>query len=90
MVTIPNFKIGEESFQLKAGDSVFAPRKVTHAFAFVGEGEGKLMMVYQPAGKMEEYYHYVSKLTTAPSSEGLKKMYQMHGMELVGPELPFE
>jgi uncharacterized cupin superfamily protein len=85
-----NFKIGEESFQLKAGDSVFAPRKVAHAFAFVGEGIGKLMLVDQLAGKMEEYYHYVSKLTAALFSERLKKKYDIHGMELVGPELPIE
>jgi quercetin 2,3-dioxygenase len=85
-----DFKIGEENFRLKAGDSLFAPRKVAHAFAFVGEGTGKLMLVYQPAGKMEEYYHYASKLTSPPSAEELKKMYYVHGMELVGPELPTE
>lgn len=83
-----DFKIGEETFRLKAGDSLFAPRKVPHAFAFVGEGHGKLMLVYQPAGKMEDYYSFVSKLTSPPSAEEIKKIYHDHGMELVGTELP--
>lgn len=83
-----DFKIGEERFRLKTGDSLFAPRKVPHAFAFVGEGHGKLMLVYQPAGKMEDYYNLVSKLTSPPSAEEIKKIYHDHGMELVGPELP--
>jgi quercetin dioxygenase-like cupin family protein len=81
-------KIGEEDFRLTTGDSIFAPRKIPHTFAFVGEGTGKLMLVYQPAGKMEEYYRTVSALTRPPSAEEIKKIYHTHGMELVGPELP--
>lgn len=45
------------------------------------------MLVYQPAGKMEDYYNFVSKLTSPPSAEEIKKTYHGHGMELLGPEL---
>jgi mannose-6-phosphate isomerase-like protein (cupin superfamily) len=53
-------KVGEKIYQAKAGDSVFGPRMVPHSFAKVGEGEAKLLMIFQPAGKMEEFFKKVS------------------------------
>lgn len=50
------FKIGDQTFTAKAGDTVFGPRNVPHAFAKVGKGDAKLLMFFQPAGKMEEMF----------------------------------
>ena len=50
------FKVGEETFSAKAGDTVFGPRKIPHAFAQVGPGEGKLLMLFQPAGKWKRCF----------------------------------
>lgn len=86
---IYNFKVGNETFRLNPGDSLFAPRKVAHTFALISEGQGRLVSVYQPAGKMEDYYRAGSKLT-APTWDDIKKLYSDHGMEVVGPELPTE
>src|SRR6187455_15896 len=58
------FKVGEETFSAKAGDTVFGPRQVPHAFAKVGEGEAKLLMFFQPAGKMEEMFKNISEGAT--------------------------
>lgn len=45
------FKVGEETFTAKAGDTVFGPRQVPHAFAKVGEGEARLMMFFSQPEK---------------------------------------
>jgi len=41
---------------LKAGDSAFAPRKIPHAFAKINEGEGQILVLFQPAGSMEDFF----------------------------------
>ncbi|WP_276372823.1 cupin domain-containing protein [Chryseolinea sp. H1M3-3] len=81
-------KVGEEVYQLKEGDSVFGPRGVPHCFAKLGEGEGRLLMFFQPAGKMEEYFHAVSegKLSNM-SQEEANNFRKAHGFERVGPPL---
>ena len=54
-------KVGETTYEAKAGDSVFGPRQIPHSFSKVGEGEGKLLMIFQPAGKMEEMFRKISE-----------------------------
>ncbi|HUC81884.1 MAG TPA: cupin domain-containing protein [Flavisolibacter sp.] len=84
------FKVGEETFTAKAGDSVFGPRKVPHAFAKVGEGEGKLLMFFQPAGKMEEMFRKIGEgLTKNMTEEQQDKFREEHGIKRVGPPLTY-
>jgi mannose-6-phosphate isomerase-like protein (cupin superfamily) len=84
------FKVGEESFTAKAGDTVFGPRKVPHAFAKVGEGEAKLLMFYQPAGKMEEMFKKISEgATKNMTEEEQNKFRHEHGIKKVGPALTY-
>jgi mannose-6-phosphate isomerase-like protein (cupin superfamily) len=85
-------KIGEETFQLKVGDTAFAPRKIPHAFAMISEGEGQVMVLFQPAGSMEDFFKEMSKLgKEIPKNQEarLKELWHEHGMELVGPPLKF-
>lgn len=63
------FKVGEQTFTAKAGDTVFGPRKVPHAFSKVGKGKAKLLMLFQPAGKMEEMFNKISEGVTKNMSE---------------------
>jgi mannose-6-phosphate isomerase-like protein (cupin superfamily) len=77
------FQIGEDRFQLKAGDSIFAPRKVPHAFANVSD-TGKLMIVYQPAGTIERFFLDASQLT-GPTPADMQQLFRANGMEIVGP-----
>jgi len=49
-------EIGPERFHLKSGDSILGPRKVPHAWAFVGNTPGKLLISFAPAGKMEQFF----------------------------------
>src|SRR3982751_5991120 len=58
-------KVGDESFKLSPGDSAFAPRTIPHAFAMTSEGEGQMLVLFQPAGSMEDFFHEMSKLGPA-------------------------
>jgi len=81
-------KVGDETYQAKAGDSVFGPRQVPHSFAKVGDGEGKLLMFYQPAGKMEEMFKKISQGYTKGFTEAQQdKFREEHGIKRVGPAI---
>lgn len=83
-------KVGNEQFHLKAGDSAFAPRNVPHTFAMISEGEGRMLVLFQPAGSIEDFFKGMSKLgTTIPNGreQALKNLFHTHGMEVLGPPL---
>lgn len=80
-------EVGTEKFRLEPGDSLFAPRRVPHAFARVGENDGRLLIGFQPAGEMEHFFHEIAKMPDYAKDE---KLYQACGMELVGPPLPVD
>lgn len=85
------FKVGEETFKAKAGDTVFGPRNVPHAFAKVGEGEAELLMFFQPAGKMEEMFKKISEGATRniTTDEEKEKFFHEYGLKRVGPPLTY-
>ncbi|WP_394773530.1 cupin domain-containing protein [Flavobacterium sp.] len=81
-------KVGDTVHEVKAGDSVFGPRMIPHSFAKVGEGDGKLLMFFQPAGKMEEFFNKVSQGATKNMSEAEQdKFREDHGFKRVGPPI---
>ena len=84
-------KVGEQLYTARAGDTVFGPRGVPHAFSKTSEGNGRLLMTFQPAGKMEEFFiasseGKLAKMTAAEQEEFKKQ----HGFEKVGPALEHE
>jgi mannose-6-phosphate isomerase-like protein (cupin superfamily) len=82
------FKVGNETFTAKKGDSVFGPRMVPHAFAKTNEGEAKLLMLFQPAGKMEAFFKAVSEGIMAKMSEEQRNAFKkQYGFEVTGPAL---
>ncbi len=86
-------KVGEELFTLKAGDTAFAPRMVPHAFAMVSEGSGQMLVLFQPAGSMEDFFMQMSKIggkgVIKDQEHVLKDLWKTHDMEVVGPPLKF-
>ncbi len=81
-------EVGESSYQLHPGDSILAPRAVPHVWAFVGEGNGRLLILFQPAGQMEAFFEESTQLDTLPSPAELADLFERHGMLIVGPPLP--
>jgi hypothetical protein len=64
---------------------------------------GKIINVYQPAGKMEEFFREVSKSKKLPSQEDVlnntytaeqkdevRRLFHAHGMDVLGPPLIVE
>lgn len=78
-------EVGGESFRLKPGDSLFAPRRVPHVWAFVGDGRGRILITFSPAGKMEAFFRIVTQANAMPPQD--PALWQAHGMELLGPPL---
>ena len=79
--------VGEERFDLRAGDSVLAPRGIPHVWAHVGESRGRMLIGFQPAGRMESFFETATQLTGIPSGPELVELFRDHDMEVVGPPL---
>ncbi|MEO7044925.1 MAG: cupin domain-containing protein [Ferruginibacter sp.] len=79
-------KIGEEVFDLKKGDTAFAPRNIPHCFLTIGEGPHQMLLTYQPAGKMEEFF-YNRKNPAYTEGKTLEQQFKEHDMAIVGPKL---
>lgn len=80
------FKVGDEIHYLKPGDSIFLPRKVPHCFAQT-TGIGKMFFMFQPSGKMEDYFRTLGALRGQPTPEQGAKIFADHDMKVVGPPL---
>jgi quercetin dioxygenase-like cupin family protein len=85
-----DFQVAEERLRLRVGDSVFAPRKIVHARACVSDKPGKMLIVSQPAGKMEEFFRALGKLKGPPSAEEAQRLFLDHGMKVGGPPLKID
>jgi len=86
-------KIADETFTLKAGDLAFAPRKTPHAFAKISDEEGQMLVMFQPAGSMEDFFLQMSKMGTGipkGQEKRLKELWATHGMEILGPPLKID
>ncbi len=85
------FQIGDQTFTAKTGDSVFGPRMVPHASSKTNEGPARLLIAFQPAGKMEEHFIAVSNgVYTNMTKEERLKFQRANGVEVVGPALTYD
>jgi mannose-6-phosphate isomerase-like protein (cupin superfamily) len=83
-------KVGDKTYNAKTGDFVFGPRMVPHAMAKIGQAEGRLIIGFQPAGKMEEYFKKISDgIAANMSEEERNNLRKAHGFEKVGPPLTY-
>lgn len=83
------FVVGSEPHYLEAGDTIFLPRNVPHAFAQLSD-TGKMMFLFQPSGKMEDYFRELGKLKSAPTPQEGAKIFADHDMKVVGPPLSLD
>ncbi|HTL09033.1 MAG TPA: cupin domain-containing protein [Chitinophagaceae bacterium] len=80
------FQVGDEKFQLSAGDSIFLPMKLPHAWTQVSE-KGKMTVLFQPAGKMEQFFTSVAAFDHEPTQAEMAKLFADCEMQIVGPPL---
>jgi quercetin dioxygenase-like cupin family protein len=89
-------EVGKKRVHLGTRESMFIPRNTEHAWA----GPAKVLNTYQPAGKIEEFFQVLAKFKdlptreqaieksyTAKQKEGLKQVFEAHGMTVTGPPL---
>lgn len=82
------FQVGDEKNNLKSGDTIFLPRAIPHAFAQLTDN-GKMFFLFQPSGKMEDYFRVLGNLTAPPTPEQGTKIFADHDMKVVGPPLQY-
>ena len=78
--------IGADRWTLKPGDTIFAPRRVSHMWAYIGDSVGRLRITLTPPHKMEAFFCEVAKTNAMPPQD--PALWRAHGMELLGPPLP--
>lgn len=94
-------EIGKKRFHLGTGESMFIPRNIEHAWGAVSV-PAKIINTYQPAGKIEEFFQVLAKFKDLPTREqaieksytaeqidGLKRVFEAHGMIVTGQPLDF-
>lgn len=82
------FQLDKEQSTLKAGDTIFLPRNISHTWVQLSDS-GKLIYLLQPAGKFEEFFQKFSIMTTRelPPMDEMQKFFMAHGMKIMGPPL---
>jgi len=90
-------EIGKKRVRLGPHESMFIPRNMEHAW---GGDPAKIINTYQPAGKIEEFFHVLAKFNDLPTREqaieksytaeqkdGLRRVFEAHGMIVTGVPL---
>lgn len=80
------FRVGEDKYELKTGDTIFLPRQVPHAFIQRSE-KARVIVSYLPAGKMEDFFKVTNEWSHPPTQEEIAKVFADHDMKVVGPPL---
>jgi quercetin dioxygenase-like cupin family protein len=79
------WKMGGELSVSGPGSFVFIPRGVPHTWQVIGEGDGRMLVTFFPAG-MEGFFERLSSMTEF-DLETFTAAANEHGMEVVGPPL---
>jgi quercetin dioxygenase-like cupin family protein len=84
------FEAGGERHGMAPGMSILVPRMVPHRFQNIGSSTGKVLILAQPAGTLEEFFDGFSKLSERELAGGDKvnELFADHGMRVLGPPLP--
>ena len=80
------FQCGDDTFELNTADTIFLPRNVPHAFVQLSE-KAKVLVTYQPAGKMEQFFKITNTWTAPPAKEEIAAVFEACDMKVAGPPL---
>lgn len=85
-----DFQVGDKIYHLAPGGSIFAPRMMPHTWQNVGDSPGRMLVLVQPAGRLEAFFALFSKLVSigALSTGAAKALFEEYDMEVVGQPLP--
>lgn len=83
-------EVGGVRYTLRPGDSVLAPRRVPHAFTFLGGDQpGRLLVGFTPAGRMEDFFRELERRGAffGSGTDEDRARLREFGMENVGPPI---
>ena len=83
-------EVGDQRYVLKPGDSLFAPRKVPHAWAHISDQPGTLITTVSPVGTFEQFIRDTARHPVVPPPEEVAKTFAAHEMTVVGPPLKID
>ncbi|WP_242077548.1 cupin domain-containing protein [Brevundimonas diminuta] len=84
------FQLGDALHRLTAGDTIFLPRGVPHAFSQLSAA-GRLVFMFTRAGDMEAFFRDQAAMGAGPPTpQAAQDLFSQHGMRIVGPPLPVE
>lgn len=76
-------QVGDRRVHLKPGDSALGPRMVPHAFTAVGPKAARMVIVFTPAGQMEQFF----RDTASVGPQQAAAVYSHYGMNRLGPPI---
>ena len=80
-------EIGGELFEARVGDSLFAPRKVVHAWAPIGVEPATMIFTLTPAGDFDGFVRDADAHGRLPTPDEANAIFEARGMQIVGPPL---
>jgi mannose-6-phosphate isomerase-like protein (cupin superfamily) len=84
------FEADGKQHALKPGESILVPRMVAHRFQNTGKSPGRIMILAQPSGTLEQFFEEFLTLSESELQGGskMREMFARHGMEVLGPPFP--
>lgn len=77
---------GDRSFVTKAGDTVFLPRGVPHAYMNIGREESRILVTIMPGNLVAFFREAGSRKMQVPRDmDELVKLSERYGMKILGP-----
>lgn len=83
------FEIGGDIQRLTSGMSILGPRQTPHRFKNVGQSTGKLLILAQPAGLLEQAFDDIAQLpqNKMHDPQTLKQLLARYDIDVIGPPL---
>ncbi|MBK8503555.1 MAG: cupin domain-containing protein [Saprospiraceae bacterium] len=78
--------LGDKNFTASAGDEIYFPRHIPHAFQNTGSKAGKTLWTVIPGGNFEEFFDKLAALPVgAPDLQLVGQIFAKYGMEILVP-----
>ncbi len=78
------FQTGDTKISAVAGDTIFVPRNMAHAYLTISE-TGKMLFMVNPTGPIERLFEKFTSYKEMPSIEELVGLQETFGLTIVGP-----
>ncbi|QHV95696.1 cupin domain-containing protein [Spirosoma endbachense] len=80
------FQTGDKRCIVKAGDTLFIPRNMPHAFLTISE-RGAMLFMVNPTDKVEILFERLSAYPTPPSVDEVVALHEELGLKILGGPL---